>query len=127
MSAKTTRRIGAIAGLALVPALLFGGTALATSADAQPTNPGQTQPADPSTGVHKIKVEGVVSKIAKQGDVTVIFIAAHPGGPELEFVLSPETVVELQNGAPGVGSKVTASGEVQQDGKTVLAEHMTFH
>ncbi|MEU5850139.1 hypothetical protein [Saccharopolyspora shandongensis] len=134
MSAKNTRRAGIIAGLALLPALVFGGTALAASADGQvaKSNPSQTQQVNPSDETHNIRVEGEVSKIEKRGDVvwgevTVFSVVAHPGAPELEFVLTPDTTVELENGAPMVGDKVTASGAVQQDGKTVLADHMTFH
>ncbi|MDA3647081.1 hypothetical protein LZ318_13535 [Saccharopolyspora indica] len=133
MSAKTTRRIGAIAGLALLPALVFGGTAVAASAETQPANgnPSQTRPVNPPDQ-HEIKVAGEVSKIEKRGDlewgeVTVVSVVAHPGSPELDFVLTPQTVVELENGAPEVGTKVTAAGEVQQDGETVLADHVVFH
>ncbi|MEV0049014.1 hypothetical protein AB0H34_00775 [Saccharopolyspora shandongensis] len=132
MSAKTTRRVGVIAGLALLPALVFGGTALAASTDGQvaKSNPSQTQQVKQSED--HIRVEGEVSKIGKRGDVvwgevTVISVVAHPGAPELEFVLTPDTTVQLEDGAPEVGDKVTASGVVQQDGKTVLADHMIFH
>ncbi|MEV0084057.1 hypothetical protein [Saccharopolyspora sp. NPDC050642] len=134
MSAKSTRRVGAIAGLALLPALVFGGTAVAASADGQvaKSHPSQTRQVKPSDETHNIRVEGQVSKIEKRGDVvwgevTVFSVVAHPGGPELEFVLTPDTVIELENGAPEVGDEVTASGEVQQDGKTVVADHMVFH
>ncbi|MEU6265878.1 hypothetical protein [Saccharopolyspora shandongensis] len=129
MSAKTTRRVGVIAGLALLPALVFGGTALAASTDGQVAKSNQSQV---KQSEDHIRVEGEVSKIGKRGDVvwgevTVISVVAHPGAPELEFVLTPDTTVELEDGAPEVGDKVTASGVVQQDGKTVLADHMTFH
>ncbi|MEV0703800.1 hypothetical protein AB0I53_38595 [Saccharopolyspora sp. NPDC050389] len=131
MSAKSTRRVGVIAGLALLPALVFGGTAVAASADGQVTK-SQTQQVRPSNEQQNIRVEGEVSKIEKRGDVvwgevTVFSVVAHPGAPELEFVLTPDTTVELGNGYPEVGDKVTASGELQQDGKTVIADHMTFH
>ncbi|MEV6231213.1 hypothetical protein AB0L88_25475 [Saccharopolyspora shandongensis] len=133
MSAKSTRRVGVIAGLALLPALVFGGTAVAASADGQATksHPSQTQQVKPSDETHFIAVKGEVSKIEKQvdvvwGEVTVFSVVAHPGGPELDFVVTPETVVELENGAPEVGEKVTAFGQVKQDG-TVNAAHMVFH
>ncbi|MBK1786350.1 hypothetical protein [Prauserella cavernicola] len=129
---KNARRIGAIAGLALLPAIAFGGTAAAAT-DGQPANGNQSQTQQvESSAQKKIKVEGEVSNIEKRGDVewgevTVISVAAYPGGPELEFVLTPDTTISLGDGKPEVGDKVTAAGEVQQDGKTVLADHMAFH
>lgn len=134
MVAKNTRRAGVIAGLALMPALVFGGSAVAASVDGHTaqSDPSQTQPVNPSDGQHKkIKVHGQVSKIEKRadvvwGEVTVVSVVAHPGGPELDFVLAPDTTVDHEDGAPQVGDKVTASGEIQ-DGKTVRADHVVFH
>ncbi|ASR37187.1 hypothetical protein BAY61_21770 [Prauserella marina] len=134
MSAKITRRVGVVAGLVLLPAIALGGTAVAASADSQParSQASQTQQVDLPEEEHKIKVRGELSKIEKRGDtewgeVTVVSVVSHPGAPGLDFVLTPDSVVEFENGTPEAGDEVTASGDVQKDGKTVLADHVVFH
>ncbi|MEU3274489.1 hypothetical protein ABZ639_26905 [Saccharomonospora sp. NPDC006951] len=134
MSTKIIRRAGVVAGLVLLPAIALGGSAVAATADAQParSQASQTQQADLPEEEHKIAVRGEISKIEKRGDtelgeVTVVSVVSHPGAPELDFVITPGTVVDFENGTPEAGDEVTASGDVQKDGKTVLADHVIFH
>lgn len=129
MSSKFARRVGIVAGLALIPTVAFGATANAAPADNQGTTsrPAGEQPAhpDPQRLPH-VKARG--------RQVTFItFGGGKDGEPkEIKFAITPRTVVE-QDGHPVPVSELTKGDEVTAEGTYLpllhlgIAEHVTIN
>lgn len=138
MSSKNVRRASVITGLALLPAIAFGGIAEASTATAAHAPASAQQQGGDHAGQVKVKgqITDVQHKKVHDKDATKITVSGKDGQKgggqkSKDFIVTPRTVV-TKDGKPvpakalHKGQNVTAAGKQAPKGDAAVAQHVNI-